>query len=332
MRPERSLDCELRSLAAAREAGDDLNCMPPPWIAELRPYRRGIPPEARDGADPGVVIKLDSNEGLNPPRHIIDKLIEFLQRPGAINHYPDEDCHALRCGLSAYIDQPANQIVPFCGADGALEAVARTFLAPGDGVILTAPCYDQFRAIVELAGARPRYVKPGASPLQFDRAAFLEGCRAAGFAKLIYLVNPNSPGGYAVDEDAIVETLTAFPNSLVVVDETYIEFAPHLRSAIPLLRQAENLIVVRSFSKAFGLAGLRLGFAVAPPRIADTLEKVRNGKAVTALAQVAGLAALGSRDHFRAQADANASDAQLVCPRACATAALPLTTRTPTSS
>jgi histidinol-phosphate aminotransferase len=299
MRPDIALDRVDHPIAREREAGI---CLAPPWVAGLRPYKRGTLRALADCDRRRAVIKLDSNEAPGPPRHIIEELVEFLRQPGAINHYPDEECRALREGLSTYVGQPVRHIVPFCGADGALEAVARSFLMPGDDAVLVSPCYDQFRAFVELAGARPRSVTAGASPLQFDYASFLAGCRAVRSPKLIYLINPNSPAGYAIDEAAIIETLAAFPNSLVVVDETYVEFAPCLASSIALVRRAENLIVVRSFSKAFGLAGLRLGYAIAPPRIADMLEKVRNVKAVTSLAQAAGLAVLGSKDHYRRQA------------------------------
>jgi histidinol-phosphate aminotransferase len=296
MRPQIALDPVDRPAAAKREAGI---CLPAPWIAGLRPYKRGTLREPAQGDRRRAVIKLDSNEAPGPPPHIIEELVEFLREPGAMNHYPDEECRALRQGLSAYVGQPARHIVPFCGADGALEAIARSFLIPGDEAVLVSPCYDQFRAFVELAGAQPRSITAGASPLQFDCASFLTSCRAVRSPKLIYLINPNSPAGYAIDEAAIIETLAAFPNSLVVVDETYMEFAPRLTSSIALVRRAKNLIVVRSFSKAFGLAGLRLGYAIAPPRIADVLEKVRNVKAVTSLAQAAGLAVLGSIDHYR---------------------------------
>src|SRR5262249_48645725 len=127
------------------------------------------------------------------------------------------------------------------------------------------------------------------------------GCRAAPAAKLIYLVNPNNPAGYLIEADGVLAVARAFPHSLVVVDETYIEFARDARSSIAALDEVSNLVVVRSFSKAFGLAGLRLGYVVANADVVSLLGKVRNGKSVTALAQAAGLSALDHLDHYRAR-------------------------------
>jgi len=274
--------------------------VPAPWIAGLRPYKRRLIQNPA-GPEDNAVLRLDSNEGIGPPPFVVAELLAFLQRPGAISHYPDEDCSALVQGLSAYVGRPAQEIVVFCGADGALEAISRAFLSPDDEAILVSPSYDQFRVFVELAGARPRFVNGGESPLDFSAMHFLQGSRIAPSAKLIYLVNPNNPAGYLIEEDAIVEIARAFPRSLVVVDETYIEFAAHAGSATRLLDHVANVIVVRSFSKAFGLAGLRLGYAVANAHTAQILHKVRNVKSVTALSQVAGLAALAQIENYRSQ-------------------------------
>jgi histidinol-phosphate aminotransferase len=272
--------------------------VPAPWIAQLRPYKRRLIQNPAEPAD-GAMLRLDSNEGTEPPQFIVDELVAFLQQPGAINHYPDEDCRALVLRLSAYVARPAQEIVVFCGADGALEAIARAFLVPGDEAIVVSPSYDQFRAFVELAGARARFVNAGKSPLRFEAAHFLQGCRIASSAKLIYLVNPNNPAGYLIDENTIVAIARAFPRSLVVVDETYIEFVPDANSSATLLDRVRNVIVVRSFSKAFGLAGLRLGYVIASAATAQILQKVRNGKSVTALSQVAGLAVLRNMESYR---------------------------------
>jgi len=264
-----------------------------------RAYTRGTlrHPPGHPGPD---ILKLDSNEGLDAPQCLIDRLTSFLHEPSAINHYPDEDCLTLRKGLSNYLGCDPQWIVPFCGADGALEAIARAFLAPGDDAVLVTPGYDQFRSTVELAGARPRFVGTGSSVWHFDCDAFLLGCRTPP-AKLTYLINPNSPVGYVIDDASLLRIAASAPDRLLIVDETYMEFAPHARSAVRLLGRIANLVVVRSFSKAFGLASLRLGYAVASPSIAQVLDRVRNVKAVTSLAQLAGLTVLENKDHFSAQ-------------------------------
>jgi histidinol-phosphate aminotransferase len=277
---------------------DEGSVIPAPWIARLRPYKRRLIQNSAE-LDDGAVLRLDSNEGLEPPQFIVDELVAFLRQPGAINYYPDEDCSALVRALSTYVARPAHEIVVFNGADGALEAIARAFLSPNDEAIVVAPSYDQFRVFVELAGARPRFVNGAESPLGFDGSEFLSGCRISPSPKLIYLVNPNNPAGYLIDENAIADIARAFPRSLVVVDETYIEFAADVNSSTTLLDLLGNVIVVRSFSKAFGLAGLRLGYVVASAATARILQKVRNGKSVTALSQIAGLTALANLEGYR---------------------------------
>jgi histidinol-phosphate aminotransferase len=288
---------QSRVRAATSGSPGETGVVPAPWIAQLRPYKRRL---IQDPAEPEDVLRLDSNEGIAPPQFIVDELVAFLQRPGAINHYPDEDCRALVQSLSAYVGRPAGEIVVFCGADAALEAITRAFLSPDDEAIVVSPSYDQFRVFVELAGARPRFVHAAESPLRFDRSHFLSGCRIAPFAKLIYLVNPSNPAGYLIDHNTIVDIARAFPRSLVIVDETYIEFAPGTDPSAGLLDRVGNLVVVRSFSKAFGLAGLRLGYVIANPDTAQILLKVRNGKSVTALSQAAGIAALANIEEYRA--------------------------------
>ena len=288
---------QSRMRASTSASAGEAAVVPAPWIAQLRPYKRRL---IRDSSESEHLLRLDSNEGIAPPQLIIDELVAFLQRPGAINHYPDEDCGTLVRSLSAYVARPASEIVVFCGADGALEAIARAFLSPDDEAILVAPSYDQFRVFVEVAGARPRFVHAAESPLRFDLSHFLAGCGIRPFAKLIYLVNPSNPAGYLIDHSTIAEIARAFPGSLVIVDETYIEFAPDAHPSSGLLDRVGNVIVVRSFSKAFGLAGLRLGYAITNPDTAQILHKVRNGKSVTALSQAAGLAALANIENYRA--------------------------------
>lgn len=273
--------------------------LPSPWVAQLRPYERRLMRPA--AVEREQTLRLDSNEGSDPPPFIVDRLAAFLREPGAINRYPDEHCEALVRRLSAHVGCPEQQILVFDGADGALEAISRAFLSPRDEAIVAAPSYDQFRVFVETAGARVWFVNAAQSPLHFDLPHFMQGCRAAPAPRLIYLVNPSNPAGYLIDADSILAIAGAFPHSLVVVDETYMEFVCDAQSAAGAVNEFPNLAVVRSFSKAFGLAGLRLGYVIANAAIVQLLGKVRNGKSVTSLAQFAGLLVLENLDHYRSR-------------------------------
>ena len=242
-----------------------------------------------------TITKLDCNEAPYPPSsHVRRRLIEFIEND-PLNWYPDTQSHDLKQKLSEYIGYPPEYILTFNGCDHALDSLCRAYLTQKDEVIFFSPTYDNFRFFVELTGAR---IIPYFSSFPFQpETKNLEKLTTPN-TKIIYLANPNNPTGTTYTEEQIRHILNA-SKALVIVDEAYFEFWG--KTSLPLIKEFSNLVITRSFSKAFGLAGLRCGYLVTNPCNIRTIEKVRNGKSINALAQLAAKAALEDLAYIKEQ-------------------------------
>ena len=249
----------------------------------------------------GEVLKLDWNESdcLPSPR-VRARLEELVKDERSIFWYPEARPRELLRRLSRYVRVPEDHILLTQGSDSALDAICQCFLSRGDKVLIATPAYDHFRAMAEQRGAAvmPFAHVDGAFPV----SAFCEAVRSA-LPRLVCLSNPNNPAGYLVpreDVEAICRA-AAVVSALVVLDEAYAEFAKV--SAADLAARHGNLVVCRTFSKAFGLAGLRIGYVIAPPAIIGTLSRVVNPKNVSTLAQAAAEEALDDLPAVAAHVD-----------------------------
>ncbi len=260
-------------------------------IAALRAYR-AVSSRRRFFESANGVLKLDWNEATSPPSTaVFDSLAAFLAT-GRLNWYPDPDALELRRRLARYTGRPVSGIQVFNGSDAALDYVARTFVGAGDHVVICSPCYDNFRVSVEGLGAQVEAVY-WRSP--FTRNARHLASRVRPSTRLVYISNPNNPTGRMYSLPELETILARLSGGILVVDEAYYEFSG--RTAASLLDRWESLIISRSFSKAFGLAGLRCGYLLASPRLLRHVAKIRNGKDVNVLAQVAAAAALADLPH-----------------------------------
>lgn len=263
-----------------------------PSIQRLRPYQNGSHCEELI-ANHKKVLKLDSNEAtVTPSARVTAALVQYIQG-GPLNWYPDVESAALVRALTRYTGLSGDHILTFNGSDHALETVARTFLGMGDEAILFTPTYDHFRVYAESCDAHIVTVPETLPGKLVDKVA----AHVTERTKLIYLVNPNNPTGRLVSEDEVAAALARFPRVLFVIDEAYFEFCDRtVKALVPLYG---NLVVTRSFSKAFGLAGLRCGYILAQPGLCGEIAKVRVGKNINALAQIAATAALEDLDHMK---------------------------------
>ncbi|MES2931080.1 MAG: histidinol-phosphate transaminase [Patescibacteria group bacterium] len=242
---------------------------------------------AWEAPNPHEVLKMDWNEpDLMLPAQVKRAVIDFVEN-GPTQWYPDIANKALLQGLARYAGVPVDHVQYFAGEDSALDYAVRAFVTPGDTVGLVAPTYDNFRVFVESVGAEPVFIALD-DPFSADIEALIE--RIPRDAKLVYLVNPNNPTGVLYSVEEVERLLTAFPETLFFVDEAYIEFGG--ATCVPLATRYPNIIVGRSTSKSFGLASFRLGYLIASPENLVHINKIRNGKNVSALAQVAAVAAL----------------------------------------
>jgi len=231
----------------------------------------------RAGIEPGQVIRFDTNSVAAEAVSLADL------GPIALSEYPGSTYSDLTEALADYVPVPVEEITVGAGADEVLDLLARTFIGVGDPVLLSEPTYSWHRVVSELAGG---WITPvPATGWQSDREQLL---RRAAHARLTWLCNPNNPTGEILPLEFIAELATASPG-LVVVDEAYYEFAGV--SAVGLVSQFNNLVVVRTLSKAFGLAGLRVGYSISDPAVAGALARVRPpGSISTVAAAIATLA------------------------------------------
>jgi histidinol-phosphate aminotransferase len=200
-----------------------------------------------------------------------------------LHEYPSPDGRLLRDAAADYVGVSPSQIVTGCGSDGVLNAILGSVARPGDVLAYSEPTFGWIPALAHIRGLQPLGIAFAADH-QIDVDAVLRAN-----ARLTYVCAPNNPTGAPVDRD-IVRQLARKTEGLVLVDEAYAEFADS--SVIDLVSQYPNLIVTRTLSKAFGLAGLRAGYAVACEPLARAVEKVRGPFTVNQLAERAGAAAL----------------------------------------
>ena len=270
----------------------------PDYTMAIAPYVPGKPLEALE-REYGITdsIKLASNENpLGPSPKAMAALRTALT---GMHRYPEEPGYALLHRLAAHLDVQPEQIIIGNGSDEVLGLISRALLQPGDEVIVPSPSFLMYTIVAQTAGAVP--VQVPLKEMALDLPAMLAKVNAR--TRLIFICNPNNPTGQIVTQQAFDAFLAALPaNVLVVVDEAYIEFVRDERCLRGLccVDAKTPVVVLRTFSKAYGLAGLRVGYGVMPVELADVLNRVRMPFNVNALAQAGAAAALDD-DEFLQQ-------------------------------
>jgi len=254
----------------------------------VRPMVYQVPAYRDPEALPEGFTKLDANESpYGPSPKVISAIVGDLR---FLNRYP-ADPSGLREKIAEYTRSRPDSILIGNGSDEILELLAKAFLNPGDEVVVSTPSFQMYEVFAKLAGADVRAV-PMREGFRWDMEGLLS---AAEEAKMILLCSPNNPTGNALAEreaKAMAES-----DAIVVVDEAYVEFAE--RSLTGLAAEKQNLVFLRTFSKAFALAGLRVGYAVASPEAIQVLNRVKAPYNVNRLALAAASAALEDLDHMR---------------------------------
>lgn len=260
-------------------------------IVNLPPYK----PTKLIGRQPTGVVKLSSNENpLGPAPRAVAALQEAIAN---VYRYPDAGSLALRQGLAAHAELNPDMVICSNGSDEMVFLLCVAFLQAGDEAVMAEGSFISYYLRTLEMGARAVRV-----PLR-NYVHDLDGLAAAVTERtqLLFLCNPNNPTGTTNGAAEVAELLRRVPEHvLVVVDQAYIEFAeradyPHLLDELRNGRR--NLILLRTFAKIYGLAGMRLGYAYAHPEVVAYLDRARPTFNVNALAQAAGLAALEDRDH-----------------------------------
>jgi histidinol-phosphate aminotransferase len=270
----------------------DLCELSPSYVRSIAPYQPGKPISelAREmGLDEAGIVKLASNEN---PRGIGPRTRAAIEAAlGEISRYPDGNGFELKQALAARYGVDLGAIVLGNGSNDVLELMALAFLGPGRAAVYSQHCFAVYPLATQARGARSIAVP--AKNYGHDLEAMARAIDDETY--VVWIANPNNPTGTFAKGEAIEAFLKRVPERvLVVLDEAYNEYlAPELRAdSVKWLKRHPNLVITRTFSKAYGLAGLRVGYALANPSVADVMNRVRQPFNVNSLALVAATAAL----------------------------------------
>lgn len=268
----------------------------PPYVASLTPYVPGKPIEEVE-REYGVsnVAKLASNENaLGPSPKAVAAAREACAK---VHLYPDGAAFDLKRALAAKLAVTPDELAVGNGSNELIELLVRTFVLDGEEVLTSAQTFVAYKLAAQAQG-RTLVEVPMRDRFHYDLTGLRT--RLTPRTKLIFLANPDNPTGTWFTKADLVALLDAVSSeTLVVLDEAYVEFvdAPGFPDALALRKRYPNLVVLRTFSKIYGLAGLRLGYAIARPEVAELLDRVRAPFNTNLVAQAAGVAALSDDAH-----------------------------------
>ena len=274
----------------------------PGYIREIAPYVPGKPIEEVERELNIEAVKLASNENpLGPSPLAIEAARAALV--GA-NRYPDGSGFYLRQALAKKHDIGMEQIVLGAGSTELIDLVARLLLRPNDAGVTSYGSFPLYYIAIRAAGAR--LIEVPLKDYRFDLDAIAE--KLTSGVKVVYLANPNNPTGTMFTADEFEAFLAHVPDHVfVVIDEAYCDYIERddYSRSVDIVKRRGNLMVLRTFSKVFGLAGLRIGYGLGPAKLLDELNKIRGPFNTSNVAQAAALAALGDREHVRRSIETN---------------------------
>jgi histidinol-phosphate aminotransferase len=274
--------------------------------ARLRPELDGLPAYIPGKTVPGS-IKLASNETVFGPLPSVRAAIE--RATDTVNRYPDSACVHLKAALAKHLSSASSadfapeQVALGCGSVSLCQQLVQITASVGDEVIFGWRSFELYPPQVRVAGATA--IKVPLTDHTYDLYAMLAA--VTDRTRLIFVCNPNNPTSTVVDPDALARFVEAVPpHILIAIDEAYVEYIRDgmLPDSLELARARSNVVVLRTFSKAYGLAGLRVGYAVGHPELITALDKVFVPFSVTSVSQAAAIASLDAADELLARTDA----------------------------
>ncbi len=266
-------------------------------IVNIIPYRQGKPIKEVE-RELGIkdCYKLASNENLlGPSKKALNAIKKNLNE---INYYPDGSGYYLRNALSSKLNVAPNQVILGNGSDELLQIIGLTFINPMDEVIVSPEGFIRYPMIVDIMNGKNVFVPM--KNYKYNLSAMLE--KINNKTKIIFIANPNNPTGTAVYAAEMNSFMNKIPENVVVVlDEAYYEFIEKSKfsDSLKYISQDRNVIIIRTFSKMFGLAGLRIGYAISTPLIIENMNKVRCPFNVNSIAEIAAIAALDDNEHIK---------------------------------
>lgn len=288
---------------------EDFSTIVQAGVRSLTPYQPGKPVEELQ-RELGLteVVKLASNENPLGPSPLA--LAEARRALSDIRLYPDGSGYRLKQALAQHLGVEIAAISLGNGSSDLLELVARAFLGPGTAAVYSAHAFAMYPIYTTATGAECR-VAPAGLGHSHDLDAM--AARIDTTVRVVFIANPNNPTGGYLATAALREFLQWLPRHvIVVVDEAYCEYVEQADypDCMPWVAELRNLVVTRTFSKAYGLAGLRIGYAVSDPAVADYLNRIRQPFNVNSIALSAASAALTDQEHLRRSREVNAAGLQ----------------------
>ncbi len=265
-------------------------------IKQLTPYIPGKPIEELE-REYGITgaIKMASNENpLGPSPKALEAINKILP---SLHRYPDASCYELKQKIAKKFGYPENCIVPVNGSNEVLELALKAFLRPGEETLMPDPSFSLYAKFTQIMDAIP--VKVPLKDFTVDLQAIL--ARITPKTRIVFINNPNNPTGTIVTKSAFDRFARSIPEDVIIIlDEAYREFVtePDTPHGEDYLNGPRYVITMRTFSKAYGLAGLRIGYGLAAPEITQVLNKVRQPFNVNTVAQIGACAALDDDDHY----------------------------------
>ena len=273
----------------------DLSPLTPTYdsILALAPYQTGKPIEELT-REYGVsdVVKLASNE--NPMGCSPRVTLAVTEQLGQLSRYPDGNGYYLKQALADFNDVNANQITLGNGSDDLLDILARSFVGADDAIVYSQYAFVVYPMLAKMQGATG--IEVPAQRFGHNLKAMSQAVQDNPNTKIVFIANPNNPTGTQLEQKELRQFVASVPSSvLVVLDEAYIEYSPESNNRA-LLNEFDNVIIVRTFSKAYGLAGLRVGYALSSVAVANLLNRIRQPFNVSRVGLAAAAAALADQD------------------------------------
>lgn len=276
----------------------------------IDPYCPGKPiDEVKRELGLDEVYKLASNENpLGPPESAVEAM---RTAAGKVSLYPDANAYELRMALAKKHGVAPEEIVFGDGSNELLKLLSLIFLNPGDEIVIPQPSFGEYVRTAALCGAKAKAI-----PLNEYYAVDLPSMVGAigSKTKMIYICNPNNPTGTVVDKKLLKQMMHRMGDLIVVLDEAYFEFVQDENSpdGIAFFKEFPNVVALRTFSKAYGLAGLRVGYGICHADIACALNKAREPFNVNSMAQVAAVAALNDQEYLKKSVEYNAIEREFL--------------------
>jgi histidinol-phosphate aminotransferase len=293
----------------------DFGKLVPAWVHTLATYKPGKPVRQAELESGVRCIKMASNENPFGPSPLAVEAIKAAT--SEVNYYPDNGVTELTARLAELHELSADQLLVTAGSTGFLDILARTLLGPGLNAVTSKLSFISYPIVTRATGAQLVEVPTLNDGYDLDR--ILEAVDV--HTRVVYVANPNNPTGTLVDAQTVDRFLDRLPSHVItVLDEAYCDYASYFAAergveyshSLEYVRQGRAIIVLRTFSKAHGLAGLRVGYGMGPTELIGYLTRMRPAFMVSSLGEAAALAALADADHIRRAVETNAVGARLL--------------------